>query len=650
MACSTGVLSTVELHKVPKSASWPEEVQNGETQERTQKEFPGSHEILQGIVDSAMDAIISVDERHRIVVFNPSAERIFGYKAAEVLGGPLDRLLPAQFRHSHSVHIANFGATGTTQRSMQSPGTLTALHSNGQEFPIEATISQVALPAGKAFTVILRDITLRKEAEEMLRVSEEKFAKAFANNPAAIAISRLEDGIFLDVNDTWVDLVGYSRQEALGNSARQMNIWPTTEDAQRFVKEIQEKGALHGWQEQFLNKSGKPFYAQLSAQILRVGDTDAVVSTLIDITERKNAERALEEKARLLDLSSDAIFVRDANNRIIYWNQGALQAYGYTSEEVLGCVPHELLKTEFPQPAAEIRDALYRDGYWSGELVHMHKSGQKLVFASRWSLARDANGQPSAILEANRDITNAKMAQEALIRSEKLASVGRMAATVSHEINNPLAVIMNSVFLASLDKNLSEQSRLALTVAEQELERVAQLTRQTLGFYRENSAPEEIDVAALIEDVVGMYRPKLVARGIEVSFRHREKLHIHAIAGEIRQVVSNLVSNAIDASRPGGRFAIRTTPVRLDGQKAVRLTFADSGEGITAENLHHIFEPFFTTKQSVGTGLGLWVSSQIIERHRGRFSVRSKANEGTVFCIFLPLSPNSQTSTAADRP
>ena len=138
------------------------------------------------------------------------------------------------------------------------------------------------------------DITERKQAEEALRLSEEKFALSFANNPAAIAMTRLEDGLFLEVNDTWVALNGYSREEAIGHSAREMHIWPTTEASSRFVQELQEKGSLRGWEQEFLKKSGEVFVAQLSAQVLTLRGEKVILSTFVDITERKRAEEALQ--------------------------------------------------------------------------------------------------------------------------------------------------------------------------------------------------------------------------------------------------------------------------------------------------------------------------------------------------------------------
>lgn len=242
------------------------------------------------------------------------------------------------------------------------------------------------------------------------------------------------------------------------------------------------------------------------------------------------------------------------------------------------------------------------------------------------------------------DMTEQKRAEQALIRSEKLASVGRMAATVAHEINNPLELVLNAVYIASLDENLSERARTSLATAEQELNRVAQLTRQTLGFYRENSAPAEVDLSKLVSDVIELYRPKLLQRNLKVEAEDKAGVHARVVAGEIRQVVSNIITNAIDASPRGGKIHIRTNCVRLNDKSWVRMTFADVGEGIPRENLNHIFEPFFTTKEAVGTGLGLWVTGDIVRRHKGKLRVRSRPGKGTVFSVMLPAASNQRNS------
>ncbi len=957
-----------------------------------------------------MDAIISVDERQQIVVFNSAAEQMFRCPAANAIGTSLDRFIPQKYRGVHAGHVANFGKTGATSRSMRSPGTLTALRVTGEEFPIEATISQVTLPNGKLYTVILRDISERKEVEERLRASEAKFRAAFEYAAVGMGRVRFSDGTWIDANDALCQMVGYTAEEmrftpwmkithpddldidfvpfrkmAAGElnsysvekrfihkrgdivwarltlslvrdaegkpdyevavvediseskaaeielqaseeelqyalSAARAGSWsieigcdrftlgpesqrllfmsanPTLEEAcerifpeyhQRIRRELEAcirgerdyalefrvkspEGQVR-WVEargRRIEKDGKlwvyginhditdrkqaeearrksesrylssfevtgllawgtdahgnvvedcptwrKFTGQSYEQIKGAGWIDAVhpedvdrarevwgravkertryeveyrvrrfdggyrsflvqgtplfeedgtirewAGTCTDITERKQVEQSILEKARLLDLSSDAIFVRDAQDRLTYWNRGAELLYGYTQDEVLGRTPRELLRTEFPTPVEEIVSTLHRDGVWAGEVTHTCKNGARVMVSTRWVLDRHAG----RILATNTDITNRRLAeqalqeseqrfravaenipqmiwvadretnfyylspkwlqytgtnremngnggwaealhpedresarkawevavktggtyqteyrvrrfdgeyrwhlvravpmhdpqaartlwfgtttdiqdqmraQEALIRSEKLASVGRMAATVAHEINNPLELVMNLVYIATLDQTLQPRTLEALNTAEQELERVAHLTRQTLGFYRENTAPSDVEVTALVRDVVQMYNPKLIQREMDVIFEAEQKLQVHGIAGEIRQVVSNLVSNAIDASPPGGKLLVRTSSVPLNGSRAVRITLADTGEGIRPENLQRIFEPFFTTKESVGTGLGLWVSSEIVERHHGRLRVRSRRGEGTVFSIFLP--------------
>ena len=229
-----------------------------------------------------------------------------------------------------------------------------------------------------------------------------------------------------------------------------------------------------------------------------------------------------------------------------------------------------------------------------------------------------------------------KRSEEALIRSEKLASAGRMAATVAHEINNPLEAVMNCIYIAANSPKLAPELKEHLETAERELHRVAHITKQTLGFYRENTKPAAVDIRALVDEVVELYSPKIRRKEIDLRIKQDGRCEVLCVAGEIRQVVSNLLVNAIDALEPSGTVDIRISRVTLKDCGYARVTVADSGTGISAANLRQIFKPFFTTKESVGTGLGLWVSQEIIAKHNGRIRVRSAEEKGTAFCFFLP--------------
>jgi signal transduction histidine kinase len=230
-----------------------------------------------------------------------------------------------------------------------------------------------------------------------------------------------------------------------------------------------------------------------------------------------------------------------------------------------------------------------------------------------------------------------RQAEEALIRSEKLASVGRLAATVAHEINNPLEAATNCLYILKTNAELGSELKGYLEVAERELQRVAHITKQTLGFYRENSKPTRADIASLVDEVAALYSPKLRAKEIDLRIEHGGGSRLAVVvSGEIRQVISNLLTNAIDASSSGGRIIVRTRGVAVNGLRHVRLTVADSGTGISHRDQEQIFRPFFTTKQAIGTGLGLWVSSEIVAKHKGRIRVRSIEGRGSVFSVLIP--------------
>jgi len=236
-----------------------------------------------------------------------------------------------------------------------------------------------------------------------------------------------------------------------------------------------------------------------------------------------------------------------------------------------------------------------------------------------------------------------KKAEEALIRSEKLAYAGHMAAVLAHEINNPLAAVMNLLFLAQTTGDTPSAVRRYLEMADGELKRIAHITRQTLGFYRESSVPTTFLVVTLLNSVIDLLQAKRVATQVIMEKQCDDLLQITAIFGELRQVISNLMLNSLDALGEGGKITLRASTSRnpLDRSSRIRITIADNGHGISAATLPKIFEPFFTTKGSTGNGLGLWVCKQIIEKHGGSIRVRSRISKphGTTFSMLLPECP-----------
>ncbi len=245
------------------------------------------------------------------------------------------------------------------------------------------------------------------------------------------------------------------------------------------------------------------------------------------------------------------------------------------------------------------------------------------------------------------DASDRKRSEEALRKSEKLAVTGRLAASIAHEINNPLEAVTNLLFLLRNFANLDEQAIRYVDMAEHEVRRVAEITQQTLRFYRQSTLPARATMAELLDSVLSLYQGRLHTLGIQVERDYDPKMDLFCFAGEVRQVIANLVGNSIDAASSGTRIVIKARRSRnwkSPGQTGVRFVVADTGCGMEPEVRERIFEAFFTTKEVTGTGLGLWVSHEIIAKHHGIVHVRSRAanpdhpeqSTGTVFELFLP--------------
>lgn len=365
--------------------------------------------------------------------------------------------------------------------------------------------------------------------------------------------------------------------------------------------------------------------------------------------ELRQSETMFRVRAELLELASEAIIVRGLDDRILFWNAGAENMYGWKRNEVLGKNLHRLLQTVFPVSRAEIQSELEAGESWQGNLIQRTKSGDAVMVACRKTMNREAD----AVLEVGRDITGQLKAEQALLEAEKLAAMGRVAGIIAHEINNPLAAITNLFYLLRTHPSLDPEARQIAELAEQQLERVSHITRQTLSFYRESKQPIMVSVADLLDDVLALQESHIRNSGIKVKRDCDPQCHIKGFPAELRQVFLNLVGNAVQAMPHGGTLGVRVREITdwaSQQRHGISISICDTGVGIRPEDVEKIFQPFFSTKSTKGTGLGLWISKGIVQKYNGRISFRSYRRHGncvTCFRVFLPGAPVSPIGVAS---
>ncbi len=528
--------------------------------------------------------------------------------------------------------------------------------------PVDRISLGIFICAGFAISVfadIYREARHKAESfEKELAVRETEAALQQSRERLQVTLSSIGDAVvscdaagqITFMNPRAEEYLGWTTEAAVGSPLRQV-LRVVDEETGEPVEDIatqvlRDRSPIRRADRLALvAKDGANIPIEGSAAPIRdaAGKLTGVVLVFHSVTEQRRAQeqvRASERRYRtLVESSPDAVVVH-LNGTIVFANAVALRLFGAKyREELQGRKMLEMVHSELHDVVRERIGEVQSGGLAPLRELRIVRLDGREVTVEATAASIDWQGEV-AVQSILRDITARKTAEALLIQTEKLASVGRMAASIAHEINNPLAAVMNTVYLARKTPQVPEQAMEYLGIAEEELKRVSHITRQVLGFYREGSALKRVTVDSVMDSTLDLLQSKIRAKQAKIEKRYRGDLEIKAVGGELRQVFSNLLVNSLECIGECGTVKLRITGAQCTkcGERLVRVAVADNGPGIREAIRPRMFEALFTTKGDTGTGLGLWVSKQIVEKHGGTIRFRSRATgaqTGTVFSVVL---------------
>ncbi len=510
-----------------------------------------------------------------------------------------------------------------------------------------------------------RTVELRQALEELQRTT--RILSAISQHSPDLVFAKDCQSRLVYASESTLRVLGKSAEESLGKTDPENHADPGLGEAvmehDRIVREsrrplvVEEPTRLADGTLRVFQSTKVPWIAE-------DGRLMGTFGIAVDITERKRAEAALRRQAELIDLSHDAIVVRDLENRILFWSQGAEEVYGWTKDEVLGKISHKLLETQYPVSPEDQLSEIMEKGRWEGELVHTRKDGQRITVLSRHALQRDDHGRPSVILAINIDITERKRIEEQLRQAQRMEALGTLAGGIAHDFNNLLMPIQLNAEMALLDVKagiLPDPESLRLV--QEGANRGKELVKQIIVFSRhKGEARKPIEISSVVNEGLRLLKSTAL-KAIEIRTQMEDGNIVLANPVQIHQVLMNLCLNAAHAMREKeGMLEVGLAKVeayqdpaaaQLMGLKPgpyVQLTVKDNGHGMSPEVREKAFDPFFTTKRKgEGSGMGLAVVHGIVKKHEGAIRLESEEGKGTAVNIFLPVfqgDPKERVSSA----
>ena len=604
---------------------------------------------------------------HVISLANPAFAKLLGNR--ELLGKTVREAVPEAEEQGFVAILDRVLATG---ESLRRDGVRLAVVLQPGQPPMERFLDFVLQPMrgaeGSVSAIVCfgLDVTGRRQSELALRQSEE--TQRQSEERLQLAMEGADLGMwFYDFADRVV-VADQTMHRIFGSPVRggEMHEWlgrlhPEDNDRVR----AHALGALAGehpydLEYRIQRPDGIRWVRSKGRVVAREHAPKRMFAVVEDITDRKLIEADLEQSREALYMALDAgragTFDWDMRTDTMQWSPELKRLYGVeagTFEGTFRAWQQRVVAEDEQRIAVELAESMARwQERYGYEFRAILPDGSRRWLRGQARIVYAADGTPLRMVGINVDIHERKSAEETLIRTEKLAAVGRLASSIAHEINNPLESVTNLLYLARTSEAVPDEVKQYLVTAEAELRRASAITTQTLRFHKQTTRPVEMTCDDLIGNILAIYQSRLVNSKIKVEKRKRAHRSVLCMDGEIRQVMSNLIGNAIDAMHPGGgRLLLRSREGHdwRTAREGLVVTVADTGPGIAAETKTRIFEAFFTTKGIGGTGLGLWISKEIIDRHQGRLMLRTsqaRGCNGTVFALFLPFLSASEAEGA----
>jgi PAS domain S-box-containing protein len=600
---------------------------------------------LSAVFNSALNAIAIADDEGKFIDVNPAACKLFGVSKEELLDTSIFEFARAD---------SDFTRAWQELRSQgQMAGEFHLHRRDGTVREVEYASTANFLP--HRHLSILRDVTESKAAALALKEQTEILQAIFDNIPVMLSFYD-KNGRICHINKAFEQKLGWTPKE-IGEIDILVECYPDPDYRASVIAFMQ--AANGNWRDfQTRNRAGEIIETSWTNVRLPIGFN---VGLGQDITQRKRAEQQIYEQAALLEITTNAIIVRDRTNCIIFWNHAAEKLYGWRAEEALGKSAIALLHRNNGSQQQNALEAVLKEGEWQGELHKITKDGKAAIVESRWTLVCDENGQPKSILTVDTDITEKKHLEAQILRAQRLESLGTLASGIAHDLNNILTPILTTAQLLPLKlTNLDARSLQMLKLLEGSAKRGADLVKQILSFARGVEGKRTVvQVGHLLWEVVKIAKstfPKSIE--IEADIVTHELGTVYADATHLHQVFMNLMVNARDAMPNGGRLELVARNIALNENDTKKnldakvgnylvVTIADTGMGMSPEVQDRIFEPFFTTKEvGKGTGLGLSTALGIVKGYGGFVTVVSAIDRGSVFKVYLPQVERQQKQVA----